>query len=139
MCSAQFIHHSQSVAADGVSRGAIEVGQQIASRAWGYWAVLVGAVALAPVAALEPSSLSNTPIGVQLRNLLVGVLFVSAGILGIKYRPHSPVGALLGLAGFLYLAGRLQGADPPALWLIAVLATDVGDGTLAGLLGSKGV
>lgn len=116
------IHHSRSVAADGFSRGAVAVGQQIVSRVWGYWAVLVGALALSLVAALVPSALSNAPIGVRLGNLLVGVLFVSAGLLGIKYRPDSPVGALLGLAGFLYLVGRLQGADPPALWLIAVLA-----------------
>ena len=58
------------------------------------------------------------------------MLFIVAGLVGVAQRPQSPVGALLVVVGFLYLVGRLQGADPPVVGLAANLANSVWQGII---------
>jgi len=71
--------------------------------------------------AVVPSNLAAAPVPIRVASRSIGMLFIVAGLGGVAQRPQSPVGALLVVVGFLYLIGRLQGADPPVVGLAANL------------------
>ncbi len=115
---------------DAVSRFSVRVGNGFGSRGVTVVAVLAATVVLVAVGWQLPSNLGAVPLPIRIGSLGVGVLFVVAGLVGIRERPRSPVGLLLVTVGFLYLLGRLQGADPPPLGLIANLANSAWQGVI---------
>lgn len=110
------------VGIDGLGRAALRLGRAVDSRRWGGAATVVTALVLAGVAASVPSNLAAASPAIRVATLGVGVLFVVTGVVGIGLHTGSPVGSLLVLSGYLFLVGRLQGADPPPVWLVANLA-----------------
>lgn len=116
---------------DAVSRFAVRLGTGIRARGGaGQLAVVVVATALAAAAWLLPSNLGAAPLPIRLASVGIGPLFVAAGLVGMAQRPRSAVGALLVVAGFLYLVGRLQGADPAWLGLTANLSNSAWQGLI---------
>jgi signal transduction histidine kinase len=116
---------------DAVSRFAVRAGARLQrSGAIGVAAPVAVTLALVAVGWLIPSNLGAAPLPIRIGSLAVGVLFVMAGLVGIRERPRSPVGAMLVLVAFLYLLGRLQGADPPLLGLAANLANSAWQGLI---------
>ena len=114
---------------DGVSRLAVRITARLrASGATGAVAILLVAAALVVIGWILASNLGAAPLPIRVASLAVGVLFVVAGLVGIRQRAESPVGVLLVLIGFLYLVGRLQGADPPLVGLVANLANSAWQG-----------
>ena len=114
---------------DGVSRFALRITSRLRpSGLKGVVAILLLATALMAIGWVLASNLGAAPLPIRVASLAVGVLFVLAGLVGIKQRPESPVGVLLVLIGFLYLVGRLQGADPPLIGLVANLANSAWQG-----------
>jgi signal transduction histidine kinase len=115
---------------DSVSRFAVRLAALRSTGAPGLIAVLSLASVLVVVVALAPSNFAAAPVPIRVASLTIGVLFIVAGLLGVAQRPQSPVGALLVVVGFLYLLGRLQGADPPWVGLAANLANSVWQGII---------
>ena len=116
---------------DAVSRFAVRIAARLRSRrVAGVVAVLVITAALVATGWLLASNLGAAPLAIRAASLAVGVLFVVAGLVGITHRPRSPVGALLVAVGILYLFGRLQGADPPVIGLVANLANSAWQGVI---------
>jgi signal transduction histidine kinase len=115
---------------DPVSRLAVRLAGLRSIGAPGLIAVLSLATVLVAVVAVVPSNLAAAPVPIRVASLTIGVLFIVAGLVGVAQRPQSPVGALLVLVGFLYLIGRLQGADPPVVGLAANLANSVWQGII---------
>ncbi len=115
---------------DALSRLAVRLN---ALRGAGAPVVLAGLSALAAVAlavATLPTNLAAAPLPIRIASIGVGVLFILAGFVGVVQRPRSPVGSLLIIVGLLYLIGRLQGTDPPALGLAANLANSAWQGVI---------
>jgi signal transduction histidine kinase len=115
---------------DPVSRFAVRLAGLRSMGAQGLVAILSLAAVLVVVVALVPSNLAAAPIPIRVASLAIGMLFIVAGLVGVAQRPQSPVGALLVVVGFLYLIGRLQGADPPVVGLAANLANSVWQGII---------
>ncbi len=107
---------------DVVSRAAVRLGPVVAGSDLRRGLAVGVAVAAAILVLAVPANLAASPEPIRIATVAIGVLFVGAGVIGATYRPDSPVGPLLVVAGSLYLVGRLQGADPPSAWLIANLA-----------------
>jgi signal transduction histidine kinase len=112
---------------DAISRRAVRLGARIRSRA-GMGASIALATVLGVAVWLVPSNLAAAPVPIRIASIVVGLIFVIAGLVGVVQRPRSPVGSLLVVAGSLYLFGRLQGADPPAAGLAANLANSAWQG-----------
>jgi signal transduction histidine kinase len=115
---------------DPVSRFAVRLAAFRSMGVPGLISILSFATALVVVVALVPSNLAAAPVPIRVASLTIGVLFIVAGLVGVAQRPQSPVGALLVVVGFLYLIGRLQGADPPVVGLAANLANSVWQGII---------
>jgi signal transduction histidine kinase len=114
---------------DGLSRLGARAAAAIKARGIGATLVIVVmAGMLVVVGWVVSSNLGAAPLPIRVASLTVGVLFVIAGLVGIRQRPESPVGAFLVLVGLLYLVGRLQGADPPPIGLVANLANSAWQG-----------
>ena len=115
---------------DPLSRFAVRLNSLPAAGVSVVLAVLFVAGVLAYAAATLPTNLAAAPMPIRVASIGVGTLFVIAGVIGVRQRPRSPVGALLVVVGFAYLVGRLQGADPPGLGLAANLANSVWQGII---------
>ena len=113
---------------DPLSLAAVRAGRWLDARGAASLLVLAAIAGLVAVVWLTPSNLSAAPLAIQIGSSAVGIGFVAAGLVGARQRPSSAVGPLLVVGGFLYLVGRLQGADPPALWLLASAANAVWQG-----------
>jgi hypothetical protein len=96
----------------------------------GLLSVVATTAALVVVVVVVPSNLAAAPAPIRTAYLTIGVLFIVAGLVGVAQRPLSPVGALLVVVGYLYLVGRLQGADPPWVGLAANLANSIWQGII---------
>lgn len=94
----------------------------VSGRAGVYGVIVTAALAVAVFVLVSPSNLQAAAAPVRIVTVGVGVLFVAAGLVGVHLRPHNPIGVVLVVSGYLYLIGRLQGAEPPALWLTASVA-----------------
>lgn len=121
-------YRTGSLEPDSLSGVALRAAQRVAGQRIGYAAVLGGALLLSLLVAVVPSALTPAPVAIRVGNVVVGLLFVISGLVGIGHRPRSPVGPLLVAAGFSFLLGRLQGADPAVLSFVAVLANVVWQG-----------
>lgn len=115
---------------DALSRFAIRLGTLRSRGPLAPATVVCLAAALVVVAAVVPSNLAAAGLPIRVGSVAVGILFLVAGVLGVTHRPLSPIGPLLVIAGSLYLLGRLQGADPPVLGLVANLANSVWQGVI---------
>jgi signal transduction histidine kinase len=89
-----------------------------------------GLVALALVEAAGMVVLRSAvnPVGLDviLASAGVGLLFVTAGLLGWARRPASRLGPAMILTGVLWNAGRLQGPAPFPMVVVALAATSIG-------------
>lgn len=116
---------------DAVSRFAVRLAAALRSRRTaGTAAVLALTALLLSAGWFLASNLGAAPLPIRIASLGIGSLFVVAGLIGIAHRPRSPVGAVLVVVGLLYLLGRLQGADPPAVGIFANLANSAWQGLI---------
>ncbi len=119
-----------SSAYDTLSLAAVRAGRWIVARGVATLLVIGATACLVALVWLTPSNLSAAPLAIQLGSSAVGIGFVVAGVVGSRQRPSSAVGPLLVIGGFLYLLGRLQGADPPVVWLLASAANALWQGVV---------
>ena len=96
---------------------------------------VVAAVVIVSAAVLVvPTNLSAVPLAFRVTTLAVGWAMVASGLIVWSRRPGNAIGPTLIVAGVLWLVGRLQGAEPLPLAIVANLSNTASQVMLLGVL-----